>query len=146
VILYAESSAVITWVLSEERESEIENALAEAELIISSDLTMLECERVLVRGSAVGALSGGELNRRQVMLRTAAQHWMLLSYDPPVIERAQRPFPNEPIRTLDALHLAFALEAGQMIPDVRILSLDRRIRKAARDLGMEIYPESDQPA
>ena len=146
MILYAESSAVITWVLSEERESEIENALAEAELIISSDLTMLECERVLVRGSAVGELSGGELNRRQVMLRTAAQHWMLLSCDPPVIERAQRPFPNEPIRMLDALHLAFALEAGQMIPDVRILSLDRRIRKAARDLGMEVCPESDQPA
>ena len=146
MILYAESSAVITWVLSEERESEIENALAEAELIISSDLTMLECERVLVRGSAVGELSGGELTRRQVMLRTAAQHWMLLSFDPPVIERAQRPFPNEPIRTLDALHLAFALEAGQMIPDVRILSMDRRIRKAARDLGMEVCPESDQPA
>ena len=146
MILYAESSAVITWVLSEERESEIENALAEAELIISSDLTMLECERVLVRGSAVGELSGGELNKRQVMLRTAAQHWMLLSFDPPVIERAQRPFPNEPIRTLDALHLAFALEAGQMIPDVRILSLDRQIRKAAQDLGMEVCPESDQPA
>lgn len=146
MILYAESSAVITWVLSEERESEIENALAEAELIISSDLTMLECERVLVRGSAVGELSGGELNRRQVMLRTAAQHWMLLSFDSPVIERAQRPFPNEPVRTLDALHLAFALEAGQMIPDVRILSLDRRIRKAARDLGMEVCPEFDQPA
>lgn len=146
MILYAESSAVITWVLSEERESEIANVLAEAELIISSDLTMLECERVLVRGSAVGELSGGELNSRQVMLRTAAQHWMLLSFDPPVIERAQRPFPNEPIRTLDALHLAFALEAGQMIPDVRILSLDRRIRKAARDLGMEVCPDSDQPA
>jgi len=146
VILYAESSAVLTWVLSQERESEVESALAGAELIISSDLTMLECERVLVRGRALGELSGGELTRRQVMLRTAAQHWMLLSFDPPVIERAQRPFPNEPIRTLDALHLSFALEAGQMIPDVRILSLDRRIRKAARDLGMEIYPESDQSA
>ena len=146
MILYAESSAVLTWVLSQERELEIESALAGAELIISSDLTMLECERVLVRGSAVGALSGGELTRRQVMLRTAARHWMLLSFDPPVIERAQRPFPNEPIRTLDALHLAFALAAGQLIPNVRILSLDRRIRKAARDLGMETYPEFDQPA
>jgi predicted nucleic acid-binding protein len=146
VILYAESSAVLTWVLSQERESEIESALSGAELIISSDLTMLECERVLVRGNAVGELSDAELTRRQVMLRTAGQHWMLLGFDPSAIERAQRPYPNEPIRTLDALQLAFALAAGQMIPDVRILTLDRRLRKAARELGMEIYPESDQPA
>ncbi len=141
MILYAESSAVITWVLSQERKAEIESALAGAELIISSDLTVLECERVLVRGSAVGELSEAELTKREVMLRTAAQHWMLLSFDPSVIERAQRPFPNEPIRTLDALHLAFALEARRMVAGVRILSLDRRIREAARSLGMEVVPQ-----
>jgi hypothetical protein len=142
VIVYAESSAVLTWVLSQEREEEIESALAEAELITSSDLTMLECERVLVRGNAVGELSDAELTRRQVMLRTAARHWMLLGFDQPIIERAQRPFPNEPIRTLDSLHLAFALEARRMIADVRILSLDGRIRKAATELGLEVLPEA----
>jgi len=141
VILYAESSAVLTWLLSQERESEIEKVLAEAELIISSDLTMLECERVLVRGNAIGEIGESELTKRQVMLRTAGQHWMLLGFDPPVIERAQRPFPNEPIRTLDALHLAFVLEAKRMIAEVRILSLDRRVRKGARELGVEVHPE-----
>jgi len=141
VILYAESSAVLTWLLSQERESEIEEVLAEAELIISSDLTMLECERVLVRGNAIGEIAESELTRRQVMLRTAGQHWMLLGFDPPVIERAQRPFPNEPIRTLDALHLAFALEAKRMVAEVRILSLDRRVRKGAREMGVEVHPE-----
>lgn len=141
MILYAESSAVLTWLLSQERESEIEKVLAEAELIISSDLTMLECERVLVRGNAIGKIAESELTRRQVMLRKAGQHWMLLGFDPPVIERAQRPFPNEPIRTLDALHLAFALEAKRMIAEVRILSLDRRVRQGARELGVEVHPE-----
>ena len=150
MILYAESSAVLTWVLSQERESEIESALAKAELIISSDLTMLECERVLVRGNAAGELSEAELTRRQVMLRTAGRHWMLLGFDPSVIERAQRPFHSEPIRTLDALHLAFALEARRIVGDVRVLSMDTRIRKTARDLGVEVLPEakpeSDQSA
>lgn len=140
MILYAESSAIITWLLSEERESEVESALADAEVIISSDLTVIECERVLVRGNAAGKLSEAEFTRRQVMLRTAAQHWMLLSFDLPVVERAQRPFPNEPVRTLDALHLAFALEARRMIADVRILSLDRRIREASRGMGIEVVP------
>jgi len=140
VILYAESSAVLTWLLSQEDAPKIGSTLAEAELIFSSDLTLLECERVLVRGSATGELSEGEVTNRQVILRTAAQHWMLLGFAPAVIERAQRTFPNEPVRTLDALHLAFALEAKRIIPETRILSLDRRIRESARQLGLEISP------
>lgn len=144
MILYAESSAVLTWVLSQERESEIESALSGAELIISSDLTMLECERVLVRGNAVGELSDAELSGRQVMLRTAGQHWMLLGFDASVVERAQRPFPNEPVRTLDALHLAFALAAQSLVGTAFVLTLDNRLRESALALGMKIYPESDQ--
>ncbi len=140
MILYAESSAVLTWLLSQEDAAKIGNTLAEAELIFSSDLTLLECERVLVRGSATGELSEGEVTNRQVILRTAAQHWMLLGFAPAVIERAQRTFPNEPVRTLDALHLAFALEASRLIPETRLLSLDRRIRESARQLGLEISP------
>ena len=140
MILYAESSAVVTWLLSQERAAEIGSTLAAAELIISSDLTLLECERVLMRGSAMGDLSEGEATKRQVILRTAAQHWKLMGFDPSVIERAQRPFPIEPLRTLDALHLSFALEAQRMVTDVRILSLDRRIRETALQLGLEIIP------
>ena len=67
---------------------------------------------------------------------------MLLGFDPSIIERAQRPFPNEPIRTLDSLHLAFALEARRMIADVGILSLDSRIRATASQLGLEILPQA----
>jgi predicted nucleic acid-binding protein len=141
VILYAESSAVLAWLLAQEHAAEVGNILAEAELILSSDLTLLECERVLVRGSATGELSEGEVTNRQVILRTAAQHWMLLGFTPAVIERAQRPFPNEPVRTLDALHLAFALEAKRIMPEVRLLSLDRRIRETARQLGLELTPQ-----
>jgi hypothetical protein len=140
VIVYAESSAVLTWLLSQERATEIGSTLADAELIISSDLTLLECERVLVRGSARGDLSEGEVTTRQVILRTAAQHWMLMGFAPAVIERAQRTFPLEPLRTLDALHLSFALEARRMVPEVKILSLDRQIRETARRLGLEIIP------
>lgn len=138
MILYAESSAVLTWLLTQEHASEIGRTLAEAELVLSSDLTLLECERALLRGSATGDLSEGDVAHRQAILRTAARHWMLLGFAPAVIERAQRSFPNEPVRTLDALHLAFALEARQMVAEVTILSLDRRIRESARRLGLEL--------
>ncbi len=49
-----------------------------------------------------------------------------------MIDRARRPFPVEPIRTLDALHLASALGAKETLDDLALLSLDHRIRSAAR--------------
>lgn len=140
MILYAESSAVAAWVLSQERAAEVGDALAGSALVISSDLTMLECERVLVRGVASGEVPESEAAERAIALRTAAQHWMHLGFSAPVLERAQRPFPIEPVRTLDALHLSFALEARRMVSDVRILSLDRRIRETGLQLGFEVVP------
>jgi hypothetical protein len=53
----------------------------------------------------------------------------------------RRPFPVEPIRTLDALHLAGALAARREIPEIRLLSLDRRVRDNARELGFALEPQ-----
>lgn len=53
-----------------------------------------------------------------------------------VLSRAARGFPIEPVRTLDALHLATALAFTAVFPDLEILSLDRRITDNARALGL----------
>lgn len=45
------------------------------------------------------------------MLERAQAHWTLFQVSEAVLARARRPFPVEPIRTLDALHLATALTA-----------------------------------
>jgi hypothetical protein len=42
---------------------------------------------------------------------------------PDIIERARHPFSAEPIRTLDALHLASALAVRSVVPAVELLSL-----------------------
>ena len=57
-----------------------------------------------------------------------------------IVERARRPFPGEPIRTLDALHLASALTARTAITDLALLSLDDRIRNAGARLGLPLQP------
>jgi hypothetical protein len=57
-----------------------------------------------------------------------------------VVERARRPFPREPLRALDALHLASALLARATLPDLALLSLDRRIRASGAALGLTIVP------
>jgi hypothetical protein len=73
-------------------------------------------------------------------LRAAAQRWNVLHLARGVIERARRPFPGEPIRTLDALHLASVLMARGAVPELSLLSLDGRIRSAARELGVPVLP------
>jgi predicted nucleic acid-binding protein len=52
-----------------------------------------------------------------------------------VLRRAGRPFPIEPIRTLDAIHLATAELLGQAPALMTILSRDSRIRDNAKALG-----------
>lgn len=56
------------------------------------------------------------------------------------MERARRPFPVEPIRTLDALHLASALVARSAEAGLMLLTLDQRVRENAQRLGFETLP------
>ena len=50
--LYAESSAALAWLLEQEHGELVADTLAQAELIITSDLTLIECDRVLIRAVA----------------------------------------------------------------------------------------------
>ncbi len=58
----------------------------------------------------------------------AAGHRAVLTLEAEIVRRARRPFPEEPIRTLDAIHLAAALRARSLVPGTRLLSLDGRVR------------------
>jgi predicted nucleic acid-binding protein len=136
--LYAESSAVLTWLLGDTRDEDVRGCLASAELVIASDLTLVECDRVLIRAVALGELTEADAASRRADLTAAAAHWTVLRIGGEVIDRARRPFANEPIRTLDALHLASALAARAAVPDLAVLSLDDHIRTNARTLGFDL--------
>ena len=70
----------------------------------------------------------------------AGAGWAILELSREVAERAEGSFPVEPVRTLDALHLASALLLRQALPDLRILSTDDRVRSNGRGLGFEVFP------
>ena len=138
--IYAESSAILTWLLGDSGEGDVRECLASAELVIASELTLLECDRVLIRAATLGELSEADGAGRRATLTAAAVHWTMLQISAAVIERAWRPFPGEPIRTLDALHLASALVARSAVEDLALLSFDSRLRACARSLGFELRP------
>jgi predicted nucleic acid-binding protein len=140
VNLYAESSAVLAWLLDEATAPEVRQILSEAAVIVASDLTLIECDRVLQRAIALGELNAAEAADRHGYLIAAASQWQILHLAGEVVERARQPFPAEPIRTPDAVHLASALTARAALPGLRLLSLDDRVRAAGKKLGFALLP------
>ncbi len=144
--LYAESSAVLAWLLGESEGAQVREVLSGAELILSSDLTLIECDRVLVRAVTLGAISEAGAADRRAILNSAAAHWNMLHLDPETVERARRPFPGEPVRSLDAIHLSAALAGRAAVPGLHLLSLDQRIRFSGNALGFKLLPDNTRPA
>lgn len=138
--LYAESSAVLAWLLTECPGEAVREALERAEIVFASDLTLIECDRMLIRAAHLGEISEASAADRRARLNLAAAHWALLPMSDDVVIRARRPFPEEPLRTLDALHLASALVARQAAPDLALLALDERVRRCGRALGFDLAP------
>ena len=143
MILYAESSAILAWLLGENGSAESRDTLAGAELIFTSDLTLIECDRVIIRATTLGLLTEAVAADRKATLRQLAEHWIVFHIDEEIVERARHPFPKEPVRSLDAIHLATAIAARAAVPGVALLSLDERIRSAARELGFITLPGAD---
>ena len=135
--VYLESSALLAWLLGESRADEVKQALDGAAAVVTSELTILETHRALLRAEGRSALTEGDAQRLRGLLRRVGESWIRVKLFDDVLARASRPFPVEPVRTFDALHLATALELTQSIPDLRILSFDERIVDNARALGLQ---------
>ncbi len=138
--LYAESSAVLAWLLDEDSGEAVRQSLAAERLVVTSDLTLIECDRVVQRAAVLGELSEADAADLRAHLNRVASHWTLLRIGPEVVERARQPFAGDPIRTLDAIHLASLLIARSALAGLALLSLDRRVRSAAERLGIELRP------
>ena len=140
MIVYAESSALLAWLFGEPGASAVPRILENSDAVIVSELTLLECERAVIRGLGLKELNRAEAERIRARLREASEIWNVWRFSRDILQRAAQPFPSEPLRTLDALHLAWALAVRSELPSVAILSLDERIRNAARPLGFQVYP------
>jgi predicted nucleic acid-binding protein len=130
----------LAWLLGEPDGETARDVLANADEVLTSDLTLVECDRALIRARIVLRLRDSEITKRRRALEAATGHWSLLRISPAIIERARQPFPGDPVRTLDAVHLATALGAAETADDVVVLSLDDRVRRSARALGLQVLP------
>jgi predicted nucleic acid-binding protein len=140
VNLYAESSAILSWLLREAPAPQLKEILEGADLVVASDLTLIECGRTLIRGQVMGELSESEALERKTLLEAVSADWMLLKIGREIAERVRHRMPVEPVGTLDALHLATALFARSAISDLALLSLDQRVRDNGTAFGFDVLP------
>ena len=134
--VYLETSALLRWILGQSDADVVRQTVDRAELVLTSEITALETERALLRAEAEGSLNGGDAQRLRGLLRRVESSWMRMTVSGDVLARAARPFPVEPVRTLDAIHLATALEFATVFPDLRVVSYDDRVRNNSESLGI----------
>lgn len=138
--LFAESSAVLTWLLSQPRSQLVLEALEAADGVVISELTLLETDRIVLRELAVGGVTAAVAVALQTRMAAISATWNVQPLRREVIDRARAPFPDDRIRSLDAIHLAGAVVARASLGDMDLLSLDDRIRSNAAALGFRVLP------
>jgi hypothetical protein len=103
--------------------------------LVTSALTLAEAGRAIIRARTTGRLTAAEEQAAVRALRTFERRCFLLDVDRAVLARVRRPFPIEPIRTLDAVHLATTELLDETPQLVTIVTRDVRVRDNARALG-----------
>lgn len=140
IVLYAESSALLAWLLGDPRQDDVIHALGSAETTITSSVTVVECARALVRARSMRRISTADERTALRFLDETLSTWHVLDVTDDVVAAACRRFPHEPVRSLDALHLASAVTVQDAVGAMSMLSLDDGVRRNAAALGMNVVP------
>ena len=135
-VRYVESSALVAALL------EHDTAVMKPQPIgthhVTSALTLAEAGRAIIRARASGRLTAAEEQEAVRALRGFERRCFILNVDDAVLARVRRPFPVEPIRTLDAVHLATMELLGEPPQLVTVVSRDARVRDNAEAMGYAV--------
>ncbi|MBL8156050.1 MAG: type II toxin-antitoxin system VapC family toxin [Anaerolineae bacterium] len=113
---------------------------ASGNTIVVCDLTTVEFSSLLARRQREGEIT--PINATILQTRFLAdmeREYLSLSIEAKIIERACRLVAEYPLRTLDAIQLASALEVAQFLDDsICFVAADVRLLNAAQSSGMLI--------
>jgi predicted nucleic acid-binding protein len=137
VKVYVDSSVILRHILN--GDPALGAAASSADVVGSSDLLVIECQRVLQRERMAGHLDDGQYSQAVLLLEAIVERLLIIELGPAVKRRAAGPFPTV-LGTLDAIHLASALLWQETEPetDLRIVTQDRRLALCARSLGLKV--------
>jgi predicted nucleic acid-binding protein len=133
---YVDSSIVLRYILNDDPALKTAKA---SDAVGSSDLLVIECQRVLQRERMAAHLDDQQYAECVALLEDILGQLHLIEIGPAVKRRAAGPFPTV-IGTLDAIHLASALLWADAEPEnqVAIVTLDKQLALCARTLGLRV--------
>ena len=134
---YVETSALLRVLL--EGEAPLRPALS-GEGLVTSALTFVEAARALARAQREGRLAAREAREAARQLAAFERSCDIVAVDNEVLRRAREPFPVEPVRSLDAIHLASVRVLDDELGGLEVVSCDHRVRRNAEALGFRLVP------
>jgi predicted nucleic acid-binding protein len=108
--------------------------------LYTSALTFLEASRSIARARRERRLDAGGARDAERQLATFERGCDVLAIGDEVIRRARDEFPEEPVRSLDAIHLASLLVLDEALGEFEVVSCDERVRRNAVALGFSVVP------
>jgi predicted nucleic acid-binding protein len=134
---YVETSALLRVLL--EGDPSLQPELS-GDGLVTSALTFVEAARAIARARRERRLDAPSAREAQRQLAAFERTCATVAVDDEVCRRAREAFPVEPVRSLDALHLASVLVLDGELGGVEVVSCDDRVRQNAAALGFVVVP------
>jgi len=135
VIAYTDSSVLLRFILEQRP---VLPDIERFERLVASIVALTECLRAVDNARLSGEIDADEHDARRRAVYERLKGLERVPVSPGVLDRAAAPFPA-PVTTLDAIHLATALqwrERGR--PDMVFATHDARQARVAELLGFEV--------
>ena len=107
----------------------------------TSALTFVEAIRSVRRARAEGRISSEREASVLSMVEAFRSACAVFGLTPAVLHRAEQPFSDDHLRSLDALHVATAVELRRELGgEWVVFATDQRVRRAAASHGFRLEP------
>ena len=135
---YVDSSVLLRYLFGVDKRF-TETSVCEA--VGSSRLLQVECARVIERCRLTGALDDRQTAETHRLLVRLLEGLHIIEITPAILDRASQSYPTV-VGTLDALHLASALEWRSTRTDLFLLTDDSQMETCALALGINMWGSS----
>jgi predicted nucleic acid-binding protein len=108
--------------------------------VITSALTFVEASRAISRARRERRLDAHSAREAERQLAAFERSCDTLAVEEEVLRRARESFPVEPVRSLDAIHLASVRVLDDQLGGLEVVSCDDRVRQNAVALGFALVP------
>lgn len=141
MILYLDASAAVKRYVQEPGSSEVQQAIANADAVGTSVISLVEMTAALRRAIHVGTLVEAEAEVARRRLETEWPDYIRVQVTEALIDRAKDLAWKHRVRGYDAVHLASGLvwQAG-LGAGVTFATFDVHLWKAAQAEGLSVFP------